>query len=155
MVSLVTLAGSMAPLNGIVTRGWVEKPSSSLITAMSAHSAALAGVLMQSAGTGRLTRRNVLLPNSRTGKRSLGNGVAVGSLPLNRTDTPALALTARPANAAASASRLKANANDMLVSVVVDENSGTLGRSDDINKTVVLPPRANPGMAMHDRDAAN
>src|SRR5262245_18044064 len=116
MMSLVALAGSMAPVNGIVMRGCVENPSSSLITTMSAHSTARASVLVQSAGVGRLTRRNVLLPQSRTVKRSLGNGVADGSLLLKRTETPALAPTATLANAAASANRLKANASDMFVS---------------------------------------
>ncbi|HET7524592.1 MAG TPA: hypothetical protein VFK10_01500 [Burkholderiaceae bacterium] len=43
--------------------------------------------------------------------------MADGSLLLKRTDTSALALTARPANAAVNASRLKAN--DTFISVLL------------------------------------
>src|SRR5688572_25341558 len=85
-------------------RGCVEKPSSSLITSMSAHSSALAALAAQS-GLGRLTRRKVLLCHARTVKRSVGNGVALGSVALVRTETPAMALKARQARALANASR--------------------------------------------------
>jgi hypothetical protein len=34
-VLLLTVAGSISPLNGTVMRGWVENPSSALITSMS------------------------------------------------------------------------------------------------------------------------
>ena len=70
MVLLLTVAGSMSPVNGTVIRGCVEKPSSVLITSMSgtvadAHAAV---------GLGQVTRRKVLLVQSNTVKRSLGNG---------------------------------------------------------------------------------
>ena len=68
---LFTVAGSMSPVNGTVRRGCVEKPSSVLITSMSAQSL---GRTAQS-GLGSWTRRKVLFDQSRTVKRSLGNGL--------------------------------------------------------------------------------
>src|SRR5687768_10998690 len=95
-------------------RGCVEKPSSSLITSMSAHSSALAALAAQS-GLGRLMRRNVLLCHARTVKRSVGNGVAFGSVLLVRTETPAKAVAARQARALANASRPIVRACGMVV----------------------------------------
>src|SRR4051812_27072966 len=90
-------------------RGCVEKPSSSLMTSMSAHSTAFTA----QSGLGGATRRNVLFCQSRTVKRSLGNGVAVGSVLLKRTDTSAYAVAAKLATANASANRAAARACDM------------------------------------------
>ena len=75
------IAGSMAPVNGTVMRGWVEKPSSVLMTSMSWQSLTRTA----QSGLGRLTRRNVALPKSATVWRLLGNGLALSS---SRTDTP-------------------------------------------------------------------
>ncbi len=97
---LLTLAGSMSPVKGTVKRGWVEKPSSVLRMSMSSQSL---GRTAQS-GLGRLTRLKVLLLQSRTVKRSLGNGLPVGSAGPKRTLTPAAA-TAGSERAAAAMAR--------------------------------------------------
>src|SRR5262249_40198555 len=68
-VLLLTLVTLIGPENGIETRGWRLKPSSVLMTSMSAQSE---GRTAQS-GLGRLTRSPVLLSWSNTVKRSLGN----------------------------------------------------------------------------------
>ena len=85
----------MAPVNGIVMRGCVEKPSSSLITTMSAHSAALGASCRAIAAVGRLTRRKVLLLQSRTVEAVTPETAWLwGRCCWKRTDTPALAPTA-------------------------------------------------------------
>ena len=74
-VSLVTLATSIAPLNGIVSSGCGLKPSSVFRTSMSSQ---VTGCAWQS-GFGRCTRWNVFWVKSITAKRSLGNSVRCGS----------------------------------------------------------------------------
>ncbi len=86
-VSLLTEAGLISPVNGIVMRGCVEKPSSSLMTSMSSHSA----FLTAQSGLGRLTRRNVFCVQSRTVNRSLGKGMVSMPPGSNLTLTPAAA----------------------------------------------------------------
>jgi hypothetical protein len=58
----------MSPVNGTVMRGWVEKPSSVLMTSMSWQSLTRTA----QSGLGRLTRRKVALPKSTTVWRLLG-----------------------------------------------------------------------------------
>ena len=71
---LLTLAGSIGPVNGIEIRGCRLKPSSVLRTSMSAQSD---GRTAQS-GFGRLTRRPVFCDQSNVVQRLLGNGPPSG-----------------------------------------------------------------------------
>ena len=68
---LLTLAGSIAPVNGIEIRGCTLKPSSVLRTSMSAQSD---GRTAQS-GFGRLTRSPVFCDQSNVVQRLLGKGL--------------------------------------------------------------------------------
>jgi hypothetical protein len=61
-VSLLTVAGSMSPVNGTVIRGCVEKPSSPLMTSMSWQSLTRTA----QSGLGSWTRRSVFWVPSNT-----------------------------------------------------------------------------------------
>src|SRR5262249_48593191 len=91
-----TLSGSMAPVNGTRTRGWMLKPSSVFSSSMSKqsvgteNSAGGGGTTAgQVAGFGRLTRRPVFWVGSGTVNTSLGKGPPDGDDRSNRAWTPA------------------------------------------------------------------
>src|SRR5207245_8042180 len=69
-VLLLTLETSIAPENGIESRGWRLKPSSVLMTSTSAQSVGR----VEQLSFGRFIRSPVLLSWSKSVKRSLGNG---------------------------------------------------------------------------------
>src|SRR5258706_8069578 len=89
----------MSPVNGTVMRGCVLKPSSVLITSMSAQSETCTTQF----GFGKLTRRNVFWAQSTCVKVSLGNGVVAGLDGSIRTLTPAPNASSGAASAAATA----------------------------------------------------
>ena len=61
-MSLLTVLGSMSPVNGTVMRGCVEKPSSVLMTSMSWQSVTRTA----QSGLGSRTRRSVFCEPSNT-----------------------------------------------------------------------------------------
>jgi hypothetical protein len=75
-VLLLTVDTSIGPENGMDRRGWRLKPSSVLMTSISAQSD---GRTAQS-GLGSFTRTPVFWSWSSTVKRSLGNGLLTGLL---------------------------------------------------------------------------
>ena len=81
-VELFTLDGSMAPLNGMLSRGWRLKPSRVLMTSRSDGQATQSGF-------GRLTRSQVFCVVSNTVNRSLGKGPPDGVLRSNSGCTSA------------------------------------------------------------------
>jgi hypothetical protein len=94
-------AGSIAPLNGIATRGCRLKPSSVLSSATSWQSD---GRSAQS-GAGRFTRMPVRLPGSGALNASLGNGLAVVADQSNSASVPAADASEGAASSAARAAR--------------------------------------------------
>src|SRR5262245_4854272 len=89
-LELFTLSGSIAPLNGMLSRGCRLKPSSVLMTSMSWQSESW---VTQSAGLGRFTRRSVRWLTSGLVNTSLGNGAVVGLDRSKTAWTPAPSVT--------------------------------------------------------------
>src|SRR3989442_370988 len=84
-LALLTVATSIAPENGIETRGCMLKPSSVLSTSMSRQSETRTAQF----GLGRFTRTPVLWLGSAAVKRSVGYGISDGDERSNRAWTPA------------------------------------------------------------------